>query len=193
MYQPKKLIGSLALWAQCFSLYTMVLASRYPDRTPDMLGCIWLMAKLSSKYKWPSWVSYDQSFRMEAVEKDITVWATLHLATFTECFTGTAISGQGWCTNCGTIDHATDRCPLTPLPEQLANRQTAQRKQGEVCKRYNRYDRDCCFGDRCRYQHCCEVCMGHHPKTRRKTETKKTKMGGTGPSGEHNKEDGEGS
>ena len=39
-------------------------------------------------------------------------------------------------------------------------------KSQETCKKYNRFDGDCKFGARCRFQHECIICRGDHPKAK---------------------------
>ena len=68
LYAAKKLIPDLATRVQCFSIYTTVLCSQSPERLPDLLGYAAFLAKCSQKFKWPSWVVYDQNFCQLAAE-----------------------------------------------------------------------------------------------------------------------------
>ena len=60
--QPRRVIPDLATWSQCFALYVTALAPSQP-RLADLMAYQSLIAKVSAKFKWPSWVVYDQNFR----------------------------------------------------------------------------------------------------------------------------------
>ena len=119
---------------------------------------------------------YDQNFRQQAAEVGSTEWARVDPSIYTQCFTGMALSAEGWCKFCQSIDHASENCP---------SRQHWQRKRGvpaassqsmpqtkrvvsanAICRKYNCYDRDCHFGKTCRFQHVCSICKGPHPVTK---------------------------
>ena len=58
-----KLIPDFATWVQCFSFYIAVITAKEPKRTKNMLAYLSLIAKCRLKYRWPSWLVYDQNFR----------------------------------------------------------------------------------------------------------------------------------
>ena len=57
LLQTQKLIPDLATWLQCFSIY---VATNVPGRISELMAYQMTIAKASMKYKWPSWVVYDQ-------------------------------------------------------------------------------------------------------------------------------------
>ena len=65
LMQSRRLIPDLATWMQCFGLFTTAVARRKPERVPDLMAYMSVIAKASQKYKWPSWIIYDQNFRLE--------------------------------------------------------------------------------------------------------------------------------
>ncbi len=65
LVQTRKLIPDMATWIQCFGLFTTAVARRHPERVPDLMAYMAIIAKASQKYKWPSWIIYDQYFRLE--------------------------------------------------------------------------------------------------------------------------------
>jgi hypothetical protein len=93
-------------------LYSAVIISKEPERAKNLLAYMALIAKCSMKYRWPSWVVYDLNFRQEAVETGLKDWARVNPSTYTQCFTGAAVSQENWCWRCHSIDHATDACPI---------------------------------------------------------------------------------
>ena len=68
LLQTQCLVPDLATWVQCFSVYAAVVISTFPERAQGLMAYMTDIAKASVKYKWPSWVIYDQNYRMEAVE-----------------------------------------------------------------------------------------------------------------------------
>ena len=95
LYATKKLIPDLATWVQCFSIYAVVLWSQSPERLPDPLGYAAFIAKCSQKFKWPSWVVYDQNFRQLAAEETLTIWARPDPGVYAQSFTNYALSAEG--------------------------------------------------------------------------------------------------
>ena len=68
LMQSRKIIPDLATWLQCFSVYVATPAMKFPERVPDPMAYQTIIAKASQKYRWPSWVVYDQNFRQEAAQ-----------------------------------------------------------------------------------------------------------------------------
>ena len=56
LLQQKRLLPDLATWMQCF--------------VADLMGYMCQIARASQRFKWPSWVIYDQNFdRMQQIRK----------------------------------------------------------------------------------------------------------------------------
>jgi len=72
----RRIIPSLAVWLQCFSLYIAAL-SPPQDRLCDLMAYQAFIARCSVKYNWPSWVVYDQNFCMEAANQPDRLWAQI--------------------------------------------------------------------------------------------------------------------
>ena len=161
--QQKRLIPDLATWVQSFSLYTAVLCSKSPERLTDMLGYMCQITRASQRFKWPSWVIYDQNFRQEAADRDIKVWSQMDPSLFAQCFTGQAKGTESWCKTCHSLDHSSDLCPLKPPVNKRPRSSTYPSPPQETCKRYNKFNGNCNFGNRCRYAHKCLKCSGDHP------------------------------
>ena len=175
LYATKKLIPDLATWVQCFSIYAAVLCSQSPERLPDLLGYAAFIAKCSQKFKWPSWVVYDQNFRQLAAEETLTTWARPDPGVYAQSFTNYALSAEGWCKYCHSVDHISDTCPARPksmYPRKrvagstyplTSKRPAIPAADDAICKKYNRYDGDCHFGKNCRFRHVCSSCKKEHP------------------------------
>ena len=63
LYKQRKIIPDLATWVQCFALYATVILAQEPERMADLMAYASIIAKASQKYRWPSWIVYDQNFR----------------------------------------------------------------------------------------------------------------------------------
>ena len=63
LMQSRRIIPDLATWSQCYAVYVAVLATAQPERLPDLMAYFSLIARASLKYRWLSWVVYDQNFR----------------------------------------------------------------------------------------------------------------------------------
>ena len=50
---------------QCFSIYAAALCAKYPTRLSELMAYQTIIAKASQRYRWSSWVVYDQNFRQE--------------------------------------------------------------------------------------------------------------------------------
>ena len=75
LQQTRKIIPDFATWVQCFSLYSATLASKFPERIQELMTYQTTIAKASRKYRWPSWVVYDQNFRQEVAGNPSQSWA----------------------------------------------------------------------------------------------------------------------
>ena len=164
LLQQKRLIPDLATWVQCFSLYTAIICSQSPGRITDLLGYMCQIVRASHRFKWPSWVIYDQNFRQEAAERNQTSdWARIDSSLFAQCFTGQAKSSESWCKSCHSLDHLSDACPLRPPPPKRHKAASSRSQDSEICRRFNTGNGGCPFGVRCRYAHRCAKCGSDHP------------------------------
>ncbi len=110
LLQSRKIIPDFATWVQCFGLYATAIATHQPERLPDLMAYQGTIARCSLKYKWPSWVVYDQNFRQEAAGNAGQPRARVDPSMYAQCFTGQEISGENWCRKCQSLDH---NCPYS--------------------------------------------------------------------------------
>ncbi len=168
--QTRRTMPDFITWTQCFSLYSAVLLTRYLERATSLLLYQATITKLSQKFKWPSWVVYDDSFRQEAAETNKTDRSKIDASLHAKCFT--AAMAEGWCSICHSVEHLKQSCPLRPQTRRPPWQHTAgskasfKRPPAPICKKFNRGDGQCDFGPRCNYQHICRKCFGEHPETR---------------------------
>ena len=86
--------------------YVAVLAPHQPTRLPELMSYQSLIARSSAKFRWPSWVVYDQNFRQEAAGNSHMSWAKADPSIYAQCFTKQAISAENWCDRCHSLDHS---------------------------------------------------------------------------------------
>ena len=166
----KKLIADFPSWAQCFAVYVAAMAAQHPQRVPNLMAYLFQTAKHAKKFKWPSWVIYDQNFRQEMAAKQEWDWAKTDPSMYTQCFLHAMDTTQeGWCKFCQSLDHGSSSCCLAPPQEKR------QRLEGKSyqCRDYN--SKKGCSRKDCKYKHTCRFCQSRHPAhkcpTRRDTGT----------------------
>ena len=93
--QSKKHIPDLATWMRCFAIYAAVLLTKYPDRAQSLLMYSAIIARLSKKFRWPSWIIYDQYFRQEAADTGKTDWFKIDSSIHAQCFRGMSLCAEG--------------------------------------------------------------------------------------------------
>ena len=112
LIQSRKIIPDFATWSQCFALYVATLATHQLEQLTDLMAYQSLIAKASIKFKWPSWVVYDQNFRQEAAGNPDQLWGKADPSLYAQCFTGQAVSAENWCSKCQCLDHTSADCPF---------------------------------------------------------------------------------
>ena len=123
---------------------------KQPKRIPDLLAYMATIAKASQKYWWPSWLVYDQNFR-QAAESGNCEWSKIDPNIYAQCFNGMAISDEGWCRHCHSIEHAAENCPTRQrvdkgvrkrgwsLPAPPAKHMPTTTTNEAICRKFNRY------------------------------------------------------
>ena len=140
------------------------------------------IVKVNQKFVWPSWVVYDQNFRQEVANMLGMTWAKVNPSIYLQYFISMAANTEGWCKQCQSIKHPSDRCPdappLDPVPHQGQSRGASVCKRpwpvlpspspkratlsgpSDFCIMFNRFHGECKFGKSCRFPHVCSQCRG---------------------------------
>ena len=108
--RPGPIHPDAATWVQCFSLYAAMLIAKSPERAPSLLSCIATICKISKRYKWPSWMIYDEQFRQVAAGTGKNDWSKTDGGIHSYCFNGQCIDTSPWCSTCKTLDHSSETC-----------------------------------------------------------------------------------
>ena len=171
LVRSRCIIPDLATWLRCYAIYAAVKGTLQPASIPELMAYQAVIAKASRKFKWPSWIVYDQNFRQEAAGNPSQSWVKVEPSLYAQCFTGQEVQGEGWCTICQGVDHSTADCPFQPRKRpRLAMVSSSPPPQGaktsEVCQKFNRFGGDCSYGRKCKFAPVCNVCKCPHPVSR---------------------------
>ena len=90
LIQPRRVIPDLATSLQCYVLYSVMVLQERPDRAAEMMAYQTAIAKASQRYKWPSWVICDVTFRQEMAGLSGASWARVDSSIYSLRFMGQA-------------------------------------------------------------------------------------------------------
>lgn len=80
---------------------------------------------------WP--IFWQQAAKAENTEN--TEWARVDPSIYTQCFTGMALSAEGWCKFCQSIDHPSDNCLSWPSGVPTVSLQLMPQIETGICQR----------------------------------------------------------
>ena len=162
----KKALPDFATWAQCFALYAAAVLLKQPERASDLMAYFYSTASNARKYKWPSWLVYDQNFRQLMADTRDNLWAKTNASIFAQCFLNAQKSSEGWCRSCLSVDHASHSCPIAPSTSSGRTRQESASNDGKrgICRDFNAKEKSCRWGANCYRKHICVDCLGAHPR-----------------------------
>ena len=159
----RKLIPDFATWSQCFSLYAAVAMAHEPSRAGDLMAYNNLIATMSKRFPWPSWIIYDQNFREEAAAIPGKPWGKADASLYSQCFTGVITgSAEPWCQVCQSLGHQSGSCPYGP-PFKRHRIETKREAPTQLCRKFNNNDGMCSYRGNCKFAHKCFLCGGDHP------------------------------
>ena len=140
--RPK--ITSIDRWLDAFAIYFAVIESVYPSRAADLIAYQQLIRDAARKFPGMAWYVYDVEFRRRASHNLSAKWGERDVQLYLDTFTGLPKSG---CRSCGSTDHLSDTCPLSPRRSRDAL------TQSDLCYNFNK-GRPCARTP-CPYQHRC--------------------------------------
>ena len=140
--RPK--ITSIDRWLDAFAIYFAVIVSVYPSRAADLIAYQQWIRDAARKFPGMAWYVYDVEFRRRASHNLSAKWGERDVQHYLDTFTGLPKSG---CRSCGSTDHLSDTCPLSPRRSRDAL------TQSDLCYNFNK-GRPCARTP-CPYQHRC--------------------------------------
>ena len=153
LVRSRRILPDLATWMQCYAIYVAVKGVHHPDNVPELMAYQAITAKASRKFKWPSWVIYDQNFRQEAASSACQLWAKVEPSLYAQCFTGQEVQGKAGVPHVRVLTTPQQTAPSSqgsaPAGSSKPTPKGGVALRNEVCKKYNRFNGDCSYGQRC--------------------------------------------
>lgn len=166
-------VQDISVWIEKFSVMAALLASRFPEKAPELFAYQASIVRAERNFDGCRWVAYDRCYRREALALKNLNWSVPNARLYNEAFTGHA-KAIPRCSYCLQEDHSAHACPrnsnrpwfgwipdgATPPDQRPASRPT---QSTECCRRYN--DGRCKQTvSTCCYAHRCIECNGPHPR-----------------------------
>ena len=139
-------IQDITTWVEKFSLMAAILATRFPEKAPELFAYQASIVRAERNFEGRRWVTYDRCYRREALATKDLNWSAPNLRLYNEAFTGHARAIPR-CSYCLQEDHTSQVCPRNPgrpwfrmrhEPMGHAQRPPGSRAQSsECCRRYN--------------------------------------------------------
>ena len=137
-------ITSIDRWLDAFAIYFAVMVPVYPSRAADLIAYQQLIRDEARTFPGMAWYVCDVKFRRCASHNLSAKWGERDVQLYLDTFTGLPKSG---CRSCGSTDHLSDTCPLSPRRSRDAL------TQSDLCYNFNK-GRPCARTP-CPYQHRC--------------------------------------
>ena len=88
--KAKKRVQDINVWLQCFALYVGVMATKSPERVPELMAYMISILRASQEYDGSAWATYDAAYRRQAAATGHQRWSKINPSLYTVCFTGKA-------------------------------------------------------------------------------------------------------
>lgn len=108
----KRRVLDIKVWVQCFACYMGVLATRNPQRIPELLAYLIQIVRVNQEFEGSGWAVYDETFCRHAAVSGNQQWSKLNTSLFLLCFTGKGCR-TGRCSWCLNTTHTTETCQVT--------------------------------------------------------------------------------
>ena len=128
----RRIIPDFPIWSQCFTIFVTALTIQQPERLPHLMAYQYQMAAYAKKFRWPTWVMYDQNYRQEKAATQDNNWSQISTAIYAQCFMTLGVSQEDWCKTCYTLDHTTTNCPRSLHPPRGTRGKRAAYHKGPV-------------------------------------------------------------
>ena len=114
--QPAKPpVNDIRIWLECYPHMAAVLATRFPEKAPELWAYQTTIIKAAHTYEGSNWVYYDRQFRREMLAPKDLDWSLPNARLYNEAFTGRARSITR-CPQCLSEDHTAAVCQFSPNP-----------------------------------------------------------------------------
>ena len=161
-------VTNISQWLERYSVMAAILATRFPEKAPELLAYQSSIIRAERNYEGKQWVAYDRQYRREALARKDLNWSVPNVRLYNEAFTGRARAIPR-CSYCLRDDHTASACPSIPSrpfpwdtpvwPAPTALGQASRPVQAEACRNYNDGR---CKRFNCIYQDICMGCQEAH-------------------------------
>ena len=134
-------ISSYGKWEQAFRVYSNVLTSKYPAKSPELLQYNHTIHNASMAYTWENVYSYDKEFRHHIAKHPYRSWSIILQQAWTMILKDRIIKPNNNFFQKGN--------------NHRSNGGNHNGNKKEICKRFNKGK--CHMGLSCKYKHRCEV------------------------------------
>ena len=103
-------IPDMLSWLQCFSLYTAVVASKYPEKAKAYQATL-----IGEARRWGGrgWLLYDSAFHQQITSFDAVDFSKINQSLYSTTFLAYG-AGAKFCPECMMADHSQEECALHP-------------------------------------------------------------------------------
>ena len=160
--QQAKRVTDLMTWVRCFTLYIAVMSQKRPELTVPMTAHLHMVMRLHC-LGGLAWFHYDWKARRETCAMGPTEWGKCDprqlLCTPGGGFMEDPFDPLPEGTPSGKEAGLSPVTPARPRQPPLKQRSggSSARKQGGICRLFNRAPAGCSYGDRCIFVHRCTV------------------------------------
>lgn len=92
--KPRRQITDIVQWLEAFTVYMMIIASRFPNRWTDLTQYKLLILRTFRQYAGKVWLSYDRAFREQAAATKMVDWSKIDVQLFNFHAAGASIKNS---------------------------------------------------------------------------------------------------
>ena len=87
---PSSPISNILVWVECYSYMVAILASRYPDKTAQLMAYQRTIVHAHRSFVGNGWAIYDTCYRRKAAATKSLDWGQIDFTLYNETFAGRA-------------------------------------------------------------------------------------------------------
>lgn len=157
-------VTEILLWVECYASLVSVLATKYPDKTPQLMMYQKTIVKAQRTFIGEGWITYDACYRRRASFTKSLDWGVVDFTLYNETFTGRAKT-IARCHHCMSEYHTANACMYAPDIPSTSQYTARLPTASKVCNLFNSRLGNMCRYNPCRYTHSCTECQGSHPRS----------------------------
>ena len=101
-------------WLQCFSMYAVVICSKYPGKAKDLWAYQAFMVTEYRKCGGRGWLIYDSLFRQQLPSIEAAEFGRINQSLYSTTFLAHRGRTGQFCYRCSSSDHSQEECALHP-------------------------------------------------------------------------------